>query len=82
MSLELDDHDLPSLPFSYSYQHQFTVLLINCFLALTMAPDVSRNVRPSIVSCILVVLFVVKLLKITFSVLCERHSNNFIASKK
>ena len=32
------------------------------FLALTMAPDVSRNVRPSIFNCILAVLFVVKLL--------------------
>ena len=32
------------------------------FLALTMAPDVSRNVRPSIFSCILAVLFVIKLL--------------------
>ena len=31
------------------------------FLALTMAPDVSRNVRPNIFSCILTVLFVIKL---------------------
>ena len=30
------------------------------FLALTMAPDVSRNVHPSIFSCILAGLFVIK----------------------
>ena len=30
------------------------------FLTLTMAPDVSRNVRPSIFSCILAVLFIIK----------------------